>query len=128
LLVTPSGRSAKPLFSPAVTKVKWHWARVELSPLNVPVTTESSLSVEAVAFGSGIREHRDIENGLHSVKDVVLAEDDAPFHEPNAATNWSIIRTIVLNLVRQWGYRSLSKAQRFLKHDIDKLFHLLTIN
>jgi hypothetical protein len=32
---------------------------------------------------------------------------------PTAATNWSIIRTIVLNLIRHWGYRSLSKAQRF---------------
>lgn len=88
----------------------------------------SSLSVEAMEFALGIRCHRDIENGLHWVKDVVLKEDAAPFAHPTAATNWSIIRTIVLNLIRDWGYRSLSKAQRFLQHDLDKLFHLLTIN
>lgn len=88
----------------------------------------SSLSVEAVEFALGIRCHRDIENGLHWVKDVVLKEDAAPFAHPTAATNWSIIRTIVLNLVRRWGYRSLSKAQRFVCHDLDQLFHLLTIN
>jgi predicted transposase YbfD/YdcC len=88
----------------------------------------SSLSVEAVEFALGIRCHRDIENGLHWVKDVVLKEDAAPFVHSTAATNWSIIRTIVLNLVRHWGYRSLSKAQRFLSHDLDQLFHLLTIN
>ena len=88
----------------------------------------SSLSVEAIELALGIRRHRDIENGLHWVKDVVLKEDAAPFAHATAATNWSIIRTIVLNLVRHWGDRSLSKAQRFLSHDLDQLFHLLTIN
>ncbi len=82
----------------------------------------SSLSIQAVEFGLGIRGHRDIENGLHWVKDAVLAEERAPFARHNPATNWSIIRTIVLNLVRQSGYRSLSKAQRFLQHDIDQFF------
>ncbi len=88
----------------------------------------SSLSVEAVELALGIRGHRDLENGLHWVKDVVLKEDAAPFAHPTAATNWSIIRTIVLNLVRHWGYHSLSKAQRFLCHNLDQLFYLLTIN
>jgi hypothetical protein len=43
----------------------------------------------------------------------------------NAATNWSIIRNVAINLARKGGYDSLTKAERFLAHDIDKLFLLL---
>lgn len=88
----------------------------------------SSLSCEASRFAQGIREHRDIENRLHWVKDVVLGEDDAPFEVFNPATNWSIIRTMVINLFRQWGYGSITTGQRFLAHDVPKLFSLLTTN
>ena len=59
------------------------------------------------------------------VKDVFFGEDNAPFTNCNAATNWSIIRTIAINLARMSGYDSLTKAERFLAHDIDKLFSLL---
>jgi hypothetical protein len=59
------------------------------------------------------------------VKDVILGEDAAPISNYNAATNWSIIRNITINIARRCGYDSLTKAQRFLAHDIDKLFLLL---
>lgn len=73
----------------------------------------------------GIRQHWRIENRLHWVKDVIFSEDAAPFSNYNAATNWSIIRNIAINLARKGGYNSLTKAERFLAHDIDKLFLLL---
>ena len=88
----------------------------------------SSLKASAIAFAVGIRKHRDIENRLHWVKDVVFGEDTAPFRAYNAATNWSIIRTLVINLLRSQGYRSLTKALRFLAHDLYLLFSLLTMN
>lgn len=88
----------------------------------------SSLNLDAITFSCGIRGHRDIENGLHWVKDVVFGEDAARFPAFNAATNWSIVRNIVINLLRSNGYRSLTKALRFVRHDIDKLFTLLTMN
>ena len=59
------------------------------------------------------------------MKDVIFGEDAAPFRNSNASTNWSIIRNIAINLARKGGYDSLTKAQRFLAHDIDKLFLLL---
>jgi len=37
----------------------------------------------------------------------------------------SIIRNIAINLARKGGYNSLTKAERFLAHDIDKMFLLL---
>ncbi len=85
----------------------------------------SSVVSKATTFANGIRQHWGIENRLHWVKDVIFGEDTAPFSNYNAATNWSIIRTIAINLARMSGYDSLTKAQRFLAHDIDKLFLLL---
>ena len=88
----------------------------------------------------GFATHWGIENRLHwggvsagevsplsvpPFKDVIFGEDFAPFRNYNAATNWSFIRTIAINIARMCGYDSLTKAERFLAHDIDKLFSLL---
>lgn len=85
----------------------------------------SSLAASAAKFALLIRGHWGIENRLHWVKDVVFQEDAAPLRHHNAAINWSIIRNIVINLARQHGYDSLTKAERFLAHDIDKIISLL---
>ena len=85
----------------------------------------SSLSTSACEFALGIRSHWHIENRLHWVKDVIFGEDAAPLTDYNASTNWSIIRTLVINVVRMAGYDSLTKAKRFLGHNINKLFSLL---
>ena len=85
----------------------------------------SSLVTSALEFAQGIRAHWGIENRLHWVKDVLFGEDTAPFRDYNAATNWSFIRTITINIARMCGYDSLTKAERFLAHDIDQLFFLL---
>ena len=85
----------------------------------------SSLELSAFDFAQGIQRHWSIENQLHWVKDVVLKEDSAPFCDHNAASNWSLIRNITLNLVRHNGYGSLTKAFRFISHDLDKIFSFL---
>jgi predicted transposase YbfD/YdcC len=85
----------------------------------------SSLFTSAVEFAQAIRAHWGIENRLHWVKDVIFGEDTAPFRDYNAATNWSFIRTLAINVARMGGYDSLTKAERFLAHNIDKIFSLL---
>jgi predicted transposase YbfD/YdcC len=85
----------------------------------------SSLSACATQFAQIIRGHWGIENRLHWVKDVVFQEDAIPLRHHNAASNWSLIRNIVINIARHNGYNSLTKAERFLAHDIDRLFSLL---
>jgi len=82
------------------------------------------LVTSAAEFAQGIRA-LGIENRCTLVKDVIFGEDVAPFSNYNAATNWSLIRTIAINVARMCGYDSLTKAERFLAHDIDKLFSLL---
>jgi predicted transposase YbfD/YdcC len=88
----------------------------------------SSLSLTALEFGLGIRQHRDIENGLHWVKDVIFQEDNAPFPELTPALNWSMIRSWTINLFRRNGYPSLTKAIRILGNNLLKLLSLLITN
>jgi predicted transposase YbfD/YdcC len=88
----------------------------------------SSLSVSALEMGLGIRGHRDIENGLHWVRDVVFNEDAAPFAQLTPATNWSVMRSIAINLFRCHGYSSLTRAIRLFAHDLPKLISLLKTN
>ena len=71
-----------------------------------------------------IRGHWGLENRLHWVKDVVFKEDCLPLKHHNAARNWSLLRNIVINLARQHGYDSLTKAERFFSHNILQLFSL----
>lgn len=85
----------------------------------------SSLSTSAIEFAQGIRGHWGIENRLHWVKDVVFREDTSPLKDHNAASNWSLLRNIVINIARQHGYDSLTKAERFLSHNIEQLFCLV---
>ena len=85
----------------------------------------SSLITSAFDFALLIRSHWGIENRLHWVKDVIFGEDAAPFNNYNAATNWSFIRTITINIARMSDYDSRTIAERFLAHDIDKIISLL---
>lgn len=85
----------------------------------------SSLICTAKEFALGIRGHWGIENCLHWVKDVVFQEDSSTIRMGNAPANLSVIRTIALNILRRNGYHSITIAQRFLSHDIDKLLHLV---
>lgn len=85
----------------------------------------SSLRAKAATFAQGIRGHWLIANQLHSVKYVVFEEDRSPISLSGAATNFSIVRSMVLNLFRQHGYSSLTQARRLVAHDLHQLLFLL---
>jgi predicted transposase YbfD/YdcC len=82
----------------------------------------SSLSLDATGFAQRIRAHWHIENRLHWPKDVVLKEDASPLCDGYAPVNFSIVRTISMNLFRKGGFDSITKAIRLLAHDIRRLF------
>jgi predicted transposase YbfD/YdcC len=85
----------------------------------------SSLICTAKELALGIRGHWGIENCLHWVKDVVFKEDNSTIRMGNAPSNLSILRAIALNILRRNGHTSITIAQRFISHDIDKLLHLV---
>ena len=85
----------------------------------------SSLICSAKEFALGIRGHWSIENCLHWVKDVVFKEDSSTISLGNAPANLSLLRAIALNILHRNGYHSITIAQRFISHDIDKLLTLV---
>lgn len=91
-------------------------------PFSETVFYISSLALDAAAFAQRIRDHWQIENCLHWVKDMVLQEDKAPLCDGHALTNFAIVRTIAVNLFRTNGFVSITKGIRHLAHDIHQLF------
>lgn len=88
----------------------------------------SDRALDAKTAAQLVRQHRDIENGLHWVKDVVLGEDDSLITHRIPAINWAVIRSLVVNLFRAAGLTSLTRAIRMLGHDIQALISLLITN
>lgn len=85
----------------------------------------SSLSETAEMFAKKIRGHWLIENQLHWVKDVIFTEDNTPIKNYQANINFSILKTIALNLFRFLGFLSITEGQRWLNHRWSKLLVLL---
>lgn len=61
----------------------------------------SSLKPDAKVIGSIIRQHWGVENQLHWCLDITFREDDCRVRKGNAAGNFSILRHIALNLLKQ---------------------------
>jgi predicted transposase YbfD/YdcC len=61
----------------------------------------SSWQASAQAFLQAIRDHWQIENGLHWVLDIAFREDDSRIRKDHAPQNMALIRHIALNLLKQ---------------------------
>ena len=85
----------------------------------------SSLSETAQVFARKIKGHWGIENKLHWIKDVIFKEDNCSFNNSQAITNFSILNTIVLNLLRMLGFVSITEAQRWFRNKWPRLWVLL---
>lgn len=72
--------------------------------------TSLDKSIEELA--NKIRAHWHIENKLHYVLDVLFEEDDSRVRTKNAATNFSLVRKISLNMLRQNKEKGSLKAHR----------------
>lgn len=82
----------------------------------------SSMATDAAGFSQLVRNHWQIENRLHWVKDVVFDEDTVPLCAGHAPENFAIVRTIALNLFRHQGFASMTQALRQVAHDVRRLF------
>lgn len=61
----------------------------------------SSWSASAQAFLGRIREHWQIENGLHWVLDIAFREDESRIRKDHAPQNMAVLRHMALNLLKQ---------------------------
>ncbi len=77
---------------------------IRITPKKTEVTTRyfiSSWEASAQAFLNSIREHWQIENGLHWVLDIAFREDESRIRKDHAPQNMAVLRHMALNLLKQ---------------------------
>lgn len=60
----------------------------------------SSLPSDAKTFAKAVRQHGQIENGLHHVLDMTFREDEQRMRLKNSAQNMALMRRCVVNLLK----------------------------
>ena len=77
---------------------------VRVTPTKTETTPRyfiSSWQASAQAFLNAIREHWQIENGLHWVLDIAFREDESRIRKDHAPQNMALLRHLALNLLKQ---------------------------
>lgn len=71
-----------------------------------------------------IRQRWSIENEWHWARDTQLGEDAHRYANRTGAPVFAFLRTVVMNLLRRGGYRSIRQGFRDLAYDIKKMLAL----
>ncbi len=71
-----------------------------------------------------IRQRWSIENEWHWTREVQLHEDAHRYANRTGAAVFSLLRTVVMNLLRRGGYRSIRQGLRELAYDIKGMLAL----
>jgi len=77
---------------------------VRITPKKTEITARyfiSSWDASAQSFLNSIREHWQIENGLHWVLDIAFREDESRIRKDHAPQNMAVLRHMALNLLKQ---------------------------
>ena len=77
-------------------------------------------------FAKAVRAHWGIENSLHYCLDVVFHEDACRTRKDNSAENFSVIRKIALNILKNFPTKmSLARKRRKCEYDADFMADVL---
>jgi predicted transposase YbfD/YdcC len=89
----------------------------------------SSWQAPAQAFMAAIREHWQIENGLHWVLDIAFREDESRIRKDYAPQNMAVLRHIALNLLKQETSAKVGIAakRKMAGWDNDYLFNVVCL-
>ncbi len=86
----------------------------------------SNRCLRAESYMTQIRDHWQIENGLHWVKDVTFQEDYPPRRGGQAPISWAVLHSFFITIARQLAYQTIPAAIRALTNRLDKVFPFLT--
>jgi predicted transposase YbfD/YdcC len=89
------------------------------------ITSESS---RAYVFAQTLRGHRQIENNLHWVKDVIFKEDHCGIRSPPQAATLGVFRNFAFNLLVLEGFHSLTAGIQTVTGQIGRLWEMITIS
>ena len=85
---------------------------------------DTSLRTAPEALLRLIRQRWSIENEWHWARDTQLGEDAHRYANRTGAPVFSFLRTVVMNLLRRGGYRSIRQGPRKLAYDIKGMLAL----
>ena len=88
----------------------------------------TTLRISPKAMLRLVRQRWSIENEWHWVRDVQLGEDAHRYANRVGAPLFSFLRTVVMNLLRRGGFRSIHAGQQELAHDISRMLELGGVN
>lgn len=89
------------------------------------ITSLSSEQVSPDELLTLWREHWHIENGIHWVRDKVFAEDQSPSRSDASAPVLAAFRNLVINILRIYGYDSITSARTRVGASVDAALGLL---
>jgi predicted transposase YbfD/YdcC len=81
-------------------------------------------TIPARVLLEGIRNHWKIES-YHYIKDVTFKEDQSRVVTRHAPENISIVRTIVINILRNQSEKNIAKSIRTIAHRVKKIWKLI---
>lgn len=82
--------------------------------------------IDAKTFAKAVRAHWGIENSLHWCLDAVFHEDVCRTRKDNSAENFSVIRKIALNILKNFPVKmSLARKRRKCEYDSDFMAQVL---
>lgn len=81
-----------------------------------------SIGAKAERFGHAVRSHWGVENGLHWVLDIAFREDDCRIRKGYGPQNFSVLRHVALNLLKQEPTAKIGVKNKRLRAGWDEAY------
>ena len=89
------------------------------------ITSLTPPEADAAKLLALVREHWQIENGLHYVRDVTLGEDSCRVRKGSAPQVLAALRNVVIGLLREAGWSNIAAGLRYNAWRPDAALRLL---
>jgi hypothetical protein len=102
-----------------MVKRRWWQRGKRKEAVRYGITGQSGDRPDAARLLVFMRSHRQIESGLHSVREVTAREDRGPIQTGNGPNIMAILRDSVVSLLYRAGWRAIAERLRCSSGDVD---------